>query len=85
MLNDVSNNYVFRNTFSNSSKDFPLVSGSILINITKPISAMIPNIKNVKPLPKLDNSQGNINCTIELINEFTKAMTPIAKPLYFIG
>mgnify|MGYP002809810307 CR=1 FL=1 len=46
---------------------------------------MAPNIKKVSALPKLDNSQGKINCTNELIKELTKAMTPIAKPLYFNG
>ena len=46
---------------------------------------MAPNMKKVNAFPKLDNSQGKINCTKELINELTKAMTPIAKPLYFKG
>ena len=53
--------------------------------IKKPTSATAPNKKKVKALPKLDNSQGKTNCTIELIKEFTKAITPIASPLYFIG
>ena len=35
--------------------------------------------------PRLDNSQGKINWTKELISELTKAITPIAKPLYFNG
>ena len=35
--------------------------------------------------PKLDNSQGKTSCTTELIKEFTKAIQPIASPLYFRG
>ena len=41
--------------------DFPLVSGTILIMMKNPTSAMIPKIKNVSAFPKLDSSQGNIS------------------------
>ena len=46
---------------------------------------MVPNIKNVSEFPKLDSSHGKTSCTTELIKEFTKAIEPIAKPLYFSG
>ena len=42
-------------------------------------------MKKVNALPKLDNSQGKISCTNELIKEFTKAITPMAIPLIFNG
>ena len=53
--------YAFTNSFSISSKDFPLVSWTILSMIKKPINAIIPNKKNDIAFPKLDNSQGKIS------------------------
>lgn len=47
--------------FSNSSNDFPLVSGTTFIINKKPITAIIPKIRNVSEFPKVDNSQGNTN------------------------
>ena len=73
------------NSFSRASKDFPLVSGNSFKSIKNPTNAMAPNMKNVNAFPKIDSSQGKINCTKELINEFTNAITPMAKPLYFNG
>ena len=46
---------------------------------------MAPNKKKLMAFPRLDNSQGKINWTTELINEFIKAITPMANPLYLIG
>ncbi len=66
--------YFLTNFNSNSSKDFPLVSGNIFKSIKKPKSATAPNKKKVKAFPKLDNSQGKTNCTRELIKELIKAM-----------
>ena len=70
---------------SSSSNDFPLVSGSIFSKTKNPADAMAPKMKKVMELPKFDNSQGNTSCKAELINELTKAIIPIAIPLYFIG
>ena len=46
---------------------------------------MAPKMKKVNALPKFDNSQGKINCTTQLIKEFTKAITPIVNPRYLFG
>jgi len=46
---------------SNSSRDFPLVSGKIFNNIKKPKTAIMPNIKKVNALPRLESSQGKIS------------------------
>ena len=73
------------NVISSSSNDFPLFSGSIFSKTKKPASAMAPKIKKVMELPKFDNSHGNKSCRAELRNELTKAIIPIAIPLYFIG
>ena len=62
-----------------------MVSGNIFRRIKKPAKAIIPNKKKLIAFPKLDNSHGKTSCTKELINELIKAMTPIAKPLYFNG
>ena len=46
---------------------------------------MAPNMKKIMELPKFDNSHGNTSCKAELINELTKAIIPIAIPMYFLG
>ena len=73
------------NSFSNCSKDFPLVSGKIFNKIKNPTNATNPNMKKVSAFPKLDNSQGKTCCTIQLINELINPINPMAKPLYLIG
>ena len=53
--------YFLTNFNSNSSNDFPLVSGSIFNSTKKPMKATAPNKKKVKAFPKFDNSQGKTN------------------------
>jgi len=85
LLIRASNLYYFTNIISNSSKDFPFVSGNNFKINNRPKKAKIPNNRKVIVVPKLANSQGKTNCTKKLTVELINPTNEIATPRILLG
>ena len=70
----------FTSSFSNSSSDFPFVSGTLATINNKHIFAKIAYNKKVNELPRLDKCQGKTSCTKKANVRFTKPTNEIANP-----